>query len=165
MVQDDFHDDPILKPKPQSDHTMKNTNLKVPLRKVPLTGLSLLAKSNTPSRRRSPCASSTPKRASWPTGISSKPSCAFIVQEKARLTPGSNPPAGDLGPAIPAGDKALETGNFEHRLEGSFRKKWSTACASIQKSHGEKEIRPERSQSRAPVREDTFTRSKGCITR
>jgi hypothetical protein len=33
------------------------------------------------------------ERPSWPTGISSKRSCAFIGREKARLTPASNLPA------------------------------------------------------------------------
>jgi hypothetical protein len=71
------------------------------------------------------------------------------VQEKARLTPGSNPPARDLGPAIPAGDKALETGNFEPVVKVLSEKNGARPARAFQKSHGEKEIRPERSQSRA----------------
>jgi hypothetical protein len=45
---------------------------------------------------------------------------------------GLKPAGRDLGPAIPAGDKALETGNLDPVLQ-LLPKKWSTACASISK--------------------------------
>ena len=64
---------------------------------------------------------------------------------------GLKPAGRDLGPAIPAGDKALETGNLDPVVKLLSEKMERGLREHFKEAVGEKEIRPERCRRRTRV--------------